>query len=399
MLIIQILFWLSIGGITYSFFIYPLLLKWMTRNKLPHQTVYKTTEELPVLSILMAMYNEEKVLAAKFESLLTTTYPKEKIHIYIGDDGSTDQSVAIAKSFAHHFSRFQIVPFGGRNGKPNIINALANHSRVALGDHQIFVITDANVLFDACLLEKLARHYKDPKIGLVGANVLNQLPNKTTIAELEQLYISRENQMKYREGLLHGALMGPFGACFSMRAGLFRDVPAHFIVDDFYLCMQVHNQQFQCIYDLEALCYEDVPGNMWEEFRRKSRIGAGNFQNLGFFKKWLLKPLHPVGFTFWSHKVLRWFTPFLAISGLIAIAILSGQNGFYHAIFWYKFLVVGLFLLDLILVFFNIHIKLLRLITYFYFMNFALILGFIYFIKGIKSNVWSPTQRNVTSLL
>jgi cellulose synthase/poly-beta-1,6-N-acetylglucosamine synthase-like glycosyltransferase len=230
---------------------------------------------------------------------------------------------------------------------------------------------------------------------MVGSNVLNHLPNKTAVAELEQLYISRENKMKYREGLLNGALMGPFGACFSMQAKLFVPLPTHFIVDDFYLCMQVHNQGKKCIYDLNAICYEDVPGNMWEEFRRKSRIGAGNFQNLAFFKNWLLKPFHPVGFTFISHKVLRWLTPFFALAGLISIALLAGHYTFYEELLKYNLLIVGLFALDLLLVFFNIHIKPLRLITYFYFMNFALGLGFIYYVKGIKSNTWKPTQRNI----
>ncbi len=395
MLFVQVLFWFSVGAVTYTYFVYPWLLRFLTRHKQTHPFVYQQGDELPVLSLLMAMYNEAQVIEAKLNSLEASNYPKDKLHIYIGNDNSTDESARLAAAYQDRFPHFTLVNFGGRSGKPNIINQLAAQTRKELGEEQLFIITDANVLFDADLITQLVSHYKDPKIGMVGANVINKLPNQTTIAELEQLYISRENQMKYREGLLNGALMGPFGACFSMRAALYIPLPAHFIVDDFYLCMQVHNQGYACIYDLQARCFEDVPGNMWEEFRRKSRIGAGNFQNLSVFKNWLLKPFHPVGFAFISHKVLRWITPFLAICGLVSIAILAGHNSFYEAIFVYKFVIVGLFFLDLVLVLFNIHIKPLRLITYFYFMNFALILGFIYFIKGIKSNVWQPTERKI----
>jgi len=36
----------------------------------------------------------------------------------------------------------------------------------------------------------------------------------------------------------------------------------------------------------------------------------------------------------------------------------------------------------------------LRFINHFFTMNIALLLGFIEYAKGVKSNVWQPTKRN-----
>jgi cellulose synthase/poly-beta-1,6-N-acetylglucosamine synthase-like glycosyltransferase len=189
--------------------------------------------------------------------------------------------------------------------------------------------------------------------------------------------------------------MGAFGACYAIRANAFRLVPEHFLMEDFNITMNVHNQKLMCIMEPNALCYEDVPGNMWIEFKRKSRIAAGNFQNFFQFTNWLLQPTTTVGFTYFSHKVLRWLTPFLAIASIILVAILANYYWFYYYLFWYKFIFWIFFFADIVLVYFNIHIKPLRMLTYFYFMNVAIVVGFVKFLKGIKTSAWKPTDRNV----
>jgi len=344
------------------------------------------------------VYNEEKVLAEKLKTILQLNYPKELLHLFIGNDLSNDNSLSIIENKSQNFHSIQIINAEKRSGKPALINALAKAAKEKLGNEIVFLITDANVQFHPKMLFEMVKNFKNKNIGLVGANVVNNASKSSTVSELESIYVSRENKMKYFEGRFHGALMGPFGACFALRSNAFVEIPTHFIVDDFYLCMKIHDQKLQCIYETAAVCYEDVPGNMWEEFRRKSRIAAGNFQNLFCFWKWIFRPFSAVGFTFFSHKILRWLTPFLAIGGLVLVWKLSDthlHHDLYDYIFWYKLVFWLLLLLDFVLVFFNIHFKPLRLLTYFYFMNVAIIWGFIKFLKGIRSAAWQPTARNV----
>ena len=64
------------------------------------------------LSVIVPVYNVEKYIAACLDSLLAQ--PSEEIEFIIIDDGSQDQSIAIAKQYVQRDSRFKI--FHKRNG-------------------------------------------------------------------------------------------------------------------------------------------------------------------------------------------------------------------------------------------------------------------------------------------
>ena len=157
--------------------------------------------------------------------------------------------------------------------------------------------------------------------------------------------------------------------------------------------MKIIERKFSCINDLDAICYEDVSNDIHQEYKRKSRISAGNFQNLKTFSHFLFKPFSAAGFCFISHKFLRWMTPFFILVTLISLAILSVHQQVY------LFLLIGEVLLLFTPVFdrlaarAGLHLNFLRFISYFSFMNLALLKGFFRYIGGINSGVWTPTKR------
>ncbi|MFM2226252.1 MAG: hypothetical protein RJA07_2454 [Bacteroidota bacterium] len=394
-LLLQILFWCCILAVGYTYFFFPMLIKKIAKGKLTNSICFTKDDQLPVVAIIMSVFNEEKVLAEKLNSVLELNYPLNRIHFFIGNDASTDSTSQILQQHQAKFENFNVVNNIIQSGKTSFINKLSKMAKNKLGDEAIFILTDANVMLEKDLCFELVKHFKNPKIGIVGANVMNTSHKESAVADMETMYISRENEIKFNEGLLNGAMMGAFGACYAIKASAIKSVPEHFLMEDFYITMQVHNQQLQCIMEPKAICYEDVPGNMLIEFKRKSRIAAGNFQNFFQFTNWLFKPFSAVGFAYISHKVLRWLTPFLAIISIVLVAILSNYYLVYYYIFWYKFLFWIFFFGDIVLVYFNIHIKPLRMLTYFYFMNVAILIGFFNFLKGIKTSAWKPTDRNV----
>ncbi|MEY4876247.1 MAG: hypothetical protein RL708_1396 [Bacteroidota bacterium] len=394
-LLLQIIFWCCILAVGYTYFFFPILIKKIVQGKSNNSICFSKDDQLPVVAIIMSVFNEEKVLTEKLNSVLELNYPPQLIHFFIGNDASTDSTSHILQQHQSKFENFNVVNNIIQSGKTSFINKLSKMAKEKLGDEAIFILTDANVMLEKDLCFELVKHFKNPKIGIVGANVMNTSHKESAVADMETMYISRENEIKFNEGLLNGAMMGAFGACYAIRASAIKPVPEHFLMEDFYITMQVHNQHLQCIMEPKAVCYEDVPGNMLIEFKRKSRIAAGNFQNFFQFTNWLFKPFSAVGFVYISHKVLRWLTPFLAIISIVLVAILSNYYLVYYYIFWYKFLFWIFFFGDIVLVYFNIHIKPLRMLTYFYFMNVAILIGFFKFLKGIKTSAWKPTDRNV----
>lgn len=394
---LQFLFWLSVFGLFHSYILYPFLLKIWAKGKHQNQTIYQKEDALPTLYIVMAVYNEERVIDEKLKSIYETAYPQHRIQLLIGSDNSTDRTNEIIQTFAKQYGNIHFHNFEGRNGKIRIINRLYQlHAKaIQQNEETILILTDANVIFTPDLLYELTKHFKNKKIGLVGANVLNIGVKDSGISFQEKWYIQRENVIKYWEGVLWGSMMGAFGACYAMRGNLFKKVPENFIVDDFYLTMRVLEGGHQAIKELQAVCYEDVSDDIFEEFRRKKRISAGNFQNLKTFAHLLLPSKGGIAFAFFSHKVLRWKGPFLMITAFVTSLILClSQNYLYCLLLFVQIAGLGIPFLDFLLKKVGIHLKLFRFITYFHLMNIALLLGFFNFIKGIKSNVWKPTKRN-----
>ncbi len=62
--------------------------------------------EMPLVSILMTAYNREKYIAAAIESVLASTY--KNFELIIVDDGSTDNTVAIARVFEEKDKRVKL---------------------------------------------------------------------------------------------------------------------------------------------------------------------------------------------------------------------------------------------------------------------------------------------------
>lgn len=373
-----------------------MLLRYLAAGKSNPTTVFLETETLPYLFIVMAVYNEEKVIDKKLQSIFDTSYPTHRFQVLIGSDHSNDKTHAIIESYQKKYNNISLQVFGGRNGKIRIVNQLIASSENEIAKHKnaIFVMTDANVFFTEKMLFELIKHFKNEKVGLVGANVLNINIKDTGISFQEKWYIQRENVIKHREGILWGSMMGAFGACYAMRTNLFLPVPQNFIVDDFFLTMSVLKQQKIAIKELRAICYEDVSEDIFQEFKRKKRISAGNFQNLHTFSDLLLPNKKGIAFSFWSHKVLRWLSPVFIIFAFVSSLLLAPQNLFFQIAL---LLQIGLFTIpffEFLAQKIGLHIKLLRFITYFYLMNIALLIGMFNYLKGIQSNVWQPTKRN-----
>lgn len=382
---LQIFFWLAALMLIHSYVLYPLALEVLMLFKNKKQI--NTETQLPGISILMSVYNEEKIIAQKLDSILQSNYQNENIEIIIGSDCSSDSTESIVKEYAKNHSQIKLQIFTERKGKPQILNELIKFS-----SNEYVIFTDANVLFDKDNIQNLAQSFSKDT-GLVGATIINSGLKKQGISRQEGSYIKGENRIKYNEGFLWGTMMGPFGGCFMMRKNLFEPIPLNFIVDDFYLSMIVLEKKYTCVCAANAICYEDVSDEISQEFKRKKRISAGNYQNLKRFSSIAKKPFTAEGFCFLSHKVFRWWGPFAIIICGITLLALSFYIEFYLLLFLFYCLFLSMPFFDFIQKKTGINNFLIRLSSYFIYMNLALLEGYIQYKKGIKTNVWNRTER------
>lgn len=389
MIVLKIIVLASVFCLVYSYVLYPWILAVLSGLK-PERRNETAPAVLKQISVILAVYNEEKVIRAKIESFLSMQYPLDRMEMLIGSDGSTDNTEKIIEEYTGKYPGIRLVKFGGRTGKSGILNKL-----IPLAAGEILVLTDANIYFEKDMALHLVQGFNDPEVGLVAANIQNTGMQKHGISIQEQTYIQRENLIKYREGQLWGTVMGAFGACYAVRRNLTATIPPNHLMEDFYISMKVLEAGYKNIMAPQAIAFEDVSDAVAEEFKRKVRISAGNFQNLGYFYKMLWPVYRPVGFCFLSHKVLRWLGPFWILFVITGSLALYSQNLFFAGLFWLS--LAGLIspLFDMLMAKMNIHNFAVRLVSYFFLMNIALLIGFGRYVKGIKSSVWQPTQRNI----
>jgi cellulose synthase/poly-beta-1,6-N-acetylglucosamine synthase-like glycosyltransferase len=386
MTVAEILFWLSAFALFHSYLLYPALLRVLTRGR-KGNTDWYGREDLPGLTVLMAVYNEAAVVVEKIDSVFGSGYPPDRLQVIVGSDCSTDGTDALVRECMARYPQLELVPFERRSGKVVIINDLVKRAR-----HDLLVLTDADVMIGKGTLYALARHFRNGRIALVDSNMVSRGLRKEGIARQEKTYIRTEVLTKHAEGLLAGCMMGPFGGCYAVRKSCYPVVPPHFLVDDFYVNMHVLARKGRCINDLGAEVYEDASHFLSEEFRRKVRIATGNFQNLFAFRRLLFR-FDAVAFCFWSHKALRWFGPLFLAAALVSNLFLL-HRGFYAAVFALQAAFYLSPAVDWVLRRLHLHVGLLRFATHLLSMNAALLTGLFRFLRGVDSSIWEPTRRH-----
>jgi cellulose synthase/poly-beta-1,6-N-acetylglucosamine synthase-like glycosyltransferase len=382
-----ILFWFSILLLFHSYVLFPQVLYLLKQRRRNNEMVFHQGGSLPFVSVILSVYNEENVIKQRVCNIFGSDYPADKLEILVGSDGSTDRTSSVLRELQSSYPALQVVLFPNRRGKGNVLNDLRERAK---GD--ILVLTDAKVQFSPHVIFQMVKHFYNPEIGIVGGNITNHHTRKDGVSVQESRFMSREMMMKYNEGRLWGTAIGVYGACYAIRRKLFREVPRNFAVEDFYMTFKALEIGHKAIMELNAVCYEDVPNRLEEEFRRKVRISSGNFQNMKTFSHLLLKP-DALGFCFFSHKVIRWIGPFLLMIIFFSNILLLQRSVFYVTTFILQFSLFFIPVFDFFLRKIHIHIITLRFITHFYSMNLALLFGFIKYLKGVKTNVWEPTER------
>jgi len=251
-------------------------------------------------------------------------------------------------------------------------------------------LSDANTHMDPKAAWRLARWFCDRDVGAVCGRLI--LTDPLRGGNVDGVYWKYETFLKRCESRL-GALLGSNGAIYALRRSVLDPLPADTIVDDFVIPLRAALKTgCRIVYDAMAVAHEETPPGLGDEFRRRSRIGAGGFQSLGLL--WpLLDPRRGwLAFTFFSHKVLRWLGPFLLAGALLGSLLLSAQP-FYRGCLLAQVVFYTLAAGGVLLPPRPAPLKAVRLATMFAGMNLALLVGFVRWARGRQAAAWHRTAR------
>ena len=366
---------LCLLGIAITYGLYPL---WQILFPGKSHPIPEINSNAQLVTVIFAAYNEQDVIEEKIRSIYHSSYPNELIEVWIGSDKSTDATEEIITRLQLEFKTLHLYISSGRSGKAAIMNILA---KKAGGD--IFIATDANIIFDHHTITELVKYYSNVNVGAVAGNLSYEKENISSgTSKNEHFYLNIENRIKQTESNKYGFCLGMEGGLYSIRKELWSEIPPHTFMEDFFQTVQVFDQGYDIVFNEFALGFEDVSTSLKEEFNRKIRISIGNFQNLRRFRKLAMNKPFPFGLVFLFHKILRWLTPHLFIlSSLLILCtpialpyLMLISAVIFAQIIWVRFFPPGPF-------------------TYFCAMNLALFIGYIRFLRGVTSSVWQPTKR------
>ena len=210
LLILKIVFWTSAFALAHTYVIYPFIVNLLAKDKILNQNVYDINDDLPVISIIMAVRNAENVIHEKIQSIYKSEYPINKVEFLIGSDASDDKTNDIIFECIKQFPELRFTKYTKRVGKVTIINDLSLKAK-----GEIFLFTDVHAIPEENTIFHLIKHFKNQDIVVVCGNLKNNITGNIGVSVQEEIYLKSEIQLKYNEGVLWGNLMGAYGAFFA----------------------------------------------------------------------------------------------------------------------------------------------------------------------------------------
>lgn len=377
-----IFLWILVGLILYVYFGYPLLLLILSRLR-PVSPVQKG-DIIPMISLIVPAYNEEKAISKKIKNSLSLNYPKEKLEIIVSSDGSTDGTNQLVQDFTRQ--GVKLVTLNPNQGKSS-----AQNRAIVEAQGDILFFSDANVMLPSDAVRKVVRNFRDDKVGCVVGKVTYLNEGGTSVSQGEGLYWRYELFLREKESDLGNFTMGS-GPIMAIRRNLFQPLDPD-IGEDFVLPMKTVINGYRVIYEPEAISeetlFQNTPASM---FRSKVRVISKDMRGL-FLCRAILNPFrYPLySWGLISHKLLRWLVPYFLISlffcNLLLIYILSYATLFAIQIFLYSLAIAGYFL--------QRKIKppcILGIPFSFCLVNGAALCGVARFIIGKKAGKWRPVR-------
>jgi cellulose synthase/poly-beta-1,6-N-acetylglucosamine synthase-like glycosyltransferase len=368
-----VVFWSSAALLGYPYVAYPLLI-WAVARVRPRPP---RMGAVPSVTVVIVAHDEEERVQERIENVLAQDYPRELLEVVLASDGSTDRTAERARALGVEVRSFDL-----RRGKPSVLNEVVPQAR-----GEVVVLADIRQRFDAGTVRALVSCFADPHVGAVsGELVLAPPPGVHAVGEGVGLYWRYEKAIRRHESMVDSTV-GATGAIYAIRRELFEPLPADTVLDDVLIPLRIVRRGYRVLFEPRAIACDAAAFGARQEFRRKVRTLAGNFQ-LFFRHPWVMLPArNRLWFQTLSHKALRLLTPLLlaaAFAANVLLArtplfriVLAAQAAFYAAALAGALLGTGRRRLPLLSVPYVICL-----------LSWATVVGFFRFITGRQRVTW-----------
>ena len=378
------------------------------RQRLYYNDIYSS--QMPKISVLVPMHNEEQVLQYGLEALLKCDYDRDRMEIIPINDNSTDRTKELLDEYHAKYEFIRPIHRDCPNrGKPAGLN---DAMEVATGE--IIIVFDADYRPAVDMLKQLAVAFADPEVGAVMGRVIPYNANRNLLTRLVNLERSGgyqvDQQARYNMGLIpqYGGTVGGFRKELIQELGGFN--PA-VLAEDTELTFRLYTLGWKVIYANSAECYEESP-ETWDVRGRQIRRWSRGHNNVLF--RYLFRVILSTHMN-WKEKIdgilllFVYAVPFLLALGQLDAIALFFMHEMDLLAGWWVLLFIGAYCsFGNFAPFYEIgsaltidgiknEVYLLPLIMYnFYFYMWTISLGFLDALADILTGrqvTWAKTQR------
>jgi glycosyltransferase involved in cell wall biosynthesis len=376
------LFWISLLGSGYSYFIYPFILLLFQSHDYIDYSKRNETKKKPTITIIITAYNEAAQIENKIKNTLEANYDPKLLEILIASDGSTDATNDIVESYKEHGVTLVSVP--DRKGKEN-----AQLHAIQQAKGEILVFSDVATQVEPTSLNRIAHVFQNPIIGAISSE--DRFLNSDGEVAGEGAYVKYEMWLRKLESSAN-SLVGLSGSFFSCRSTICKNWNIS-IPSDFNTAINCVQQGYVAITDPKLLGYYPNIKDETKEYQRKVRTVLRGMAALSHNKS-LLSPFKHGFFTFQllSHKLMRWLVPWFMLLTLSLNLTLLDQHLIYSVV------LTGQLAFYLIAIMGHLSVslrqnKLIKVIYFFIQVNLAIAHAMIMFMLGKRITQWEPSKR------
>lgn len=262
----------------------------------------------PPITVIIAAYNEEKVIAETLDSVLRTAYTGA-IEVLVIDDGSSDQTAARVEAAAQADPRIRLIR------QPNQGKALALRHGMKIATHDVFVLLDADTRFQPNTIPNLVAPLRDENVGGVSghAKVGNAHNFLTRCQALEYVCGFNLDRRAYAMWNCITVVPGAVSALHRKSVEAVGGIQDDTLAEDTDLTLAMHRTHCKIEYMPRAIAWTEAPETIPNLIKQRSRWAFGTLQCLWKHRDLVLD---------WDHPGLGWFSlPSLWFFQIILVAI------------------------------------------------------------------------------
>lgn len=355
---------------------------------------------IPFVSVIVPSYNEGLTLANCINSLAYQTYPRYEVIIV--NDGSTDNTLSVARRLAQKYRPFVRIVNKKNGGKASALNR-----GIARAKGQIVICIDADSMFMKDTIEQLVLAFEDPAVAAVGGNV--KVANRHKV-------LSRQQALEYITGLTlqrrtfaHlGCMQVISGAIGAFRRDALLAIGGYSsttIVEDMDTTIELAKRGYKVVYNPRAVAFTEAPENLRDFLKQRYRWTFGGFQVLSKHRDVLWhrgnKRMGYIGLPYFL--IFPWFDVLVSMLVLLTLSQIMLTGDFYLLLIY-----LGMCLLQATLIAYALTMdkedKKLVLMTitealvYYHLLSFTTLRAGINFIRKKKTG-WDKLERYGKNIL